>query len=109
MASPTDALRQKEAASSAPPQSAALQIDPRLVDLAHKILLPAQLDNDTKIQLWDAFHTSRNANHLADKLTPMDAPNEIKHQLFVARQSMEPVPSHTDKIIGAIQQMTQMD
>src|ERR1035438_10283470 len=108
MASPTDALRQKEAASSVPLQSAALQIDQRLVDHAKNILGPAPIDDSTKADLWDHFHDSKSSADLAGRLASLPVPNELKHQLFTAKKLNDPVPTHTDNVITAITRMNQM-
>ena len=108
MASPTDALRQKEAASSVPLQSAALQIDQRLVDHAKNILQAAPLDDETKATLYDHFYDAKSSTELAGKLNGIPVSEELKHQLFTAKKLNDPEPTHFDKVTAAITRMNQM-
>src|ERR1035441_10346449 len=108
MASPTDTLRQKEAASFAPLQSAALQIDQRLVDHAKNILQAAPLDDETKATLYDHFYDAKSSTELAGKLNGILVSDALKHQLFTAKKLNDPEPTHTDNMIAAITRMNQM-
>ena len=72
-------------------------------DAATPILQAATGITDTdREQLWDAFAQSKDHTELAEKLTPMNVPDSVKHSLFMAKATSQPEPSHADKVIGAI-------
>jgi hypothetical protein len=63
------------------------------------------LDIRTKSDLWDAFAQSRSSQALVTALSQpqfKDVPNDIKHELFIAHQAIQPKQSHADKIVGVI-------
>jgi hypothetical protein len=78
-------------------------------DAAKPILLAAPtLTNGDRERLWDIFHESRDHNELAAKLAPVNVPNEVKHQLFMAKVATMPEPTHQEKIVGAINRLGTM-
>src|SRR5579872_4055415 len=70
-------------------------------DAASPILRAATGITDAdREQLWDAFAQSKDHNELAEKLTPMNVPDSVKHSLFMAKAAAQPEQSHADKMVG---------
>lgn len=75
-----------------------------LIDHALPVLaFEPTIDDDQRADLWDKFHTSADADELAQRL-PMDLQPKLKADLLAAkRESEEPA------VIRAIRMMAKMD
>lgn len=67
------------------------------------------LTDEKRASLWDIFHGSKDPNELAQKLQSIDASNETKHSLFMAKQASSPAPAPLDKVTDAVQKMANLD
>ena len=67
-------------------------MDTNLQDPAEPILSgdPA-LDQDTRGNLWDAFHNSKDPNELSRVLEPYAIPDDTKRRLLAAKQQATPL------------------
>ena len=90
--------------------SPAQPVDPRLHDSAKDILSAAVgMNDDQRATAWEHFHSVRDSKDLAQRLHTVDAPNDVKSALFTAKQISDPVPTHAEKIVDAINRMVAMD
>jgi hypothetical protein len=67
---------------------------------------PSITDAD-RASLWDVFHQSKDANELANKLQPLAVPDDLKHKLWTAKQTIAPPvkAAPIDKVTAAVNQM----
>jgi len=80
------------------------------VDQAEPILsAEPSITQADKENLWDIFHTTKDANDLADKLAPIVVPDQLKHKLWQAKQTATPAVAPVDKVTDVIKRMTQLD
>jgi hypothetical protein len=79
------------------------------IDHAAPILAaePAITDHQ-RADLWDAFHT-KNADELTQHLAPLAVPDDLKHKLWTAKQSLAPALPPVDKVTAAMQRMVTLD
>ena len=67
------------------------------------------INDQQREQLWDVFHQSKDPNELAQKLVPLAVPDDLKHKLWTAKQSVAPVVPPVDKTVAAMQRMVDLD
>jgi len=82
-------------------------------DHAYRILngIPDDvMSTDSKADAWDAFYQSHHSQELAQKLANIDAPEQVKTDLWNAkRQFSDPVPSPLDKVTEAVHRVAALD
>jgi hypothetical protein len=82
----------------------------RFIDDAKNILMPAQMDDSTKADVWDHFHSAENAHDLSTRLQSVEGLSpDIASKLIAAKHSSEPVPSAVDRAVQAIQAVSGID
>lgn len=90
-----------------------MNIDPRLIDHAYKILVnEPSLTGSEKANLWDQWHDSKNAAELQTRLSPVDLPVYVEQQLVAAKQLSEPqAPELTalDRAVTALARIKQIN
>jgi hypothetical protein len=71
---------------------------------------PSITDED-RADLWDIFHNSKDSSDLANKLQPMNVPDDLKHKLFVTKDATAPAakPAPVDKVSAAIARVRDLD
>lgn len=64
------------------------------------------LSDELRADLWDAFHTTKSAEDLAQHLQPLAIPDDTKQRLFDAKKkSIPPLVDPLDKASAAIQRL----
>jgi hypothetical protein len=82
-------------------------------DPAAPILAAAPISQDDKSNLWDHFDKSANLDDFANRITPILVPDDLKHNLWLAKQaqiaaSAAPVTS-VDRVADAVRKLATMD
>jgi hypothetical protein len=69
------------------------------------------ITDEDRADLWDVFHNSKDSGELAQKLQPMNVPDDLKHKLFVTKDATAPAakPAALDKVTAAIQRVKDLD
>jgi hypothetical protein len=69
------------------------------------------ITDEDRAALWDEFHNSKDSAELANKLQPLNVPDELKHKLFVTKDATAPAakPAALDKVTAAINRVKDMD
>jgi hypothetical protein len=81
-------------------------IDPRLHDSAKDILSNAPLDDETRADAWDSFHSVRTAQELSGRLANMNLPSDVAESLIQAKKLSEP---EAPPALAAIQHLATID
>jgi hypothetical protein len=77
---------------------------PKFVDHAFPVLYgEPTIDDRQREELWDIYHTSRNATELAQRLHPMPLHPDLKEQLLRAKNKPSVELDPIDKVFEAIQ------
>jgi hypothetical protein len=82
------------------------------MDHAEPVLRKHGVDDDLAAEVWGIFHGSKTSAELSTKLQPLDIPNEVKHDLVLAKQKNDPAPgweSRLEKVVDAIKRITKMN
>src|SRR6202789_3588023 len=84
--------------------------DTPFMDHAAPILAGSpDLDDQKRADLWDIFHNSKSSDALAQHLQSVEAPDEVKQQLFEAKKSTTPAAKPVDKATAALARMSAID
>lgn len=67
------------------------------------------LSNEHKADLWDIFHSSKNADELAHHLQPLSVSDDTKQALYEAKQSSTPEPAPADHVVDALSRLAKLD
>jgi len=68
------------------------------------------LTQDQRADAWDVYYQSRHSQELAQKLANIDAPEQVKTDLWNAkRQFSDPVPTPMDRVEQALHRMADLD
>lgn len=79
-------------------------------DAARPILEAENLDQETKAQIWDIYHSAPDAASLAKAIAPLAIPSDdLKHRLFIAKIQSAPPVTPVDAVTSAIQKMATLD
>ncbi|HXA78723.1 MAG TPA: hypothetical protein VNV41_16430 [Candidatus Acidoferrales bacterium] len=84
-------------------------LDDRLVNHPKLILLNAPLDDGARADLYDHFYDAKSSAELAQRLNGVNAPDEVKQQLFDAKKLSDAVVSPVDAVTAAISKITTID
>jgi hypothetical protein len=74
-------------------------------DAAKPVLDAASISQDDKANIWDMFHQSKSPDELADKIATLAVPDELKHNLWLAKQAAAAPVGPVDKVTAAINKM----
>ena len=101
---------QLPAKHAAPAQTSSVPADSpfaKPADPAAPILAAAPISQDLRGDAWDAYHTSKDENEFADKITSLAIPDSIKDSLWQEkRRQVAAVPvAPVDKVVAAVQKM----
>lgn len=91
-----------------------IQPTPSFTDHAEPILRAAGVDNNTKADLWDMFHGSKDEGELAYMLSSLLVPNTLKQGLVDAKQHsiasrQKPVGDAAEKGFNVLSRLKEMD
>jgi len=82
-------------------------------DHAYRILngIPDDvMSTDSKADAWDAFYQSHHSQELAQKLANIDAPEQVKTDLWNAKRNFsDPVPTALDRATAAVHRVAALD
>lgn len=67
------------------------------------------LSDEHRADLWDIFHSSKNADELAHHLQPLSVSDATKQALHEAKQKNTPEPAPADHIVNALTRLSTMD
>jgi hypothetical protein len=96
-------------AAPAPPSSEEMANNPT-EDYAAKILVAdTTLDDETRANVWDAYHNSRSLEDLVRNLSPLEIPDITRQTLLAAKSVTAPAVTQVEKVANALHQMSQMN
>jgi hypothetical protein len=79
-------------------------------DHAAKILAAdTRLDDETRANAWDIYHTSATPQELVRNLSSLSIPNSTKYALWTAKSATAPAQSNVEKAANALQEMAKVD
>lgn len=67
------------------------------------------LSDESRAQLWDVFHGTKNPDELAEKLQTLAVPEDTKKNLYHAKQKSMPPVSPVRGVTDAMQMLANMD
>lgn len=84
-------------------------LNPKFTDHAFRVLQNAPISEDQRADLWDRFHSSKNANDLGEHLKDLPLPASLKMNLILAKQKPAVEPTDMDKAKAVLQHIATMD
>jgi len=67
------------------------------------------LDDETRANVWDAYHNSRSLEDLVRNLSPLEIPDITRQTLLAAKSVTAPAVTPVEKAANALRQMAKVD